>query len=341
VRVTVDPRPGAIVAPAFVVHFSSGKSFIEPGTRAVLQQAADYARAHPGEKLLIAGHADAGGSEDYNQLLSEQRALAVFAYLTYGCDPEAALAAWKSIRAVRTGDSSSSWARREYQLILQDLGYYHGRINGARELTNRVVTDFQLDQGLAVDGSVGDITWAALIKAYLDQSPLAVPEKVFLHRAWLGLGGRRPVKNTRDAWRPNRRVELLFVRPGAPLRNLANWVVVPAEIGSITVRGSIKLDNGESLADLRYVLIAPDGEYMDGETPSGPNRGRPIPSRTAADGTFAYPDKTKGLGFYTLEVIGPYVARLAGEPASAAKGPHVMKRLESSSDFFDVTVSRR
>jgi hypothetical protein len=106
------------------------------------------------------------------------------------------------------------------------------------------------------------------------------------------------------------------------------------------VRGSIKFDNGTPLANLGYALIAPDGECMDGEVPSGPDRGRPTPSRTDADGSFKYPEKPKGIGVYTLEVIGPYVARLAGEPLSAAKGALVTKRLESSSDVFDVTVSR-
>ena len=84
-----------------------------------------------------------------------------------------------------------------------------------------------------------------------------------------------------------------------------------------------------------------DGEYMDGEKPSGPDRGQPIPGRTAADGTFAYTDKPKGIGNYTLELAGQYVARPAGEPPSAAKGTRVTKRLESSSDLFDVMVSRR
>jgi outer membrane protein OmpA-like peptidoglycan-associated protein len=337
-RVTVNPLP-AVIAKTFVVHFASGKSFIDPSMRPVLQEAADYALAHPNQKLLIAGHSD-GGPAEGNQLLSEQRAEAVFGYLTYRQTPGAVMAAWNSMRTARGDAKSNSWGQREYELILQDLGYFRGQINGNRHLTSAVVSDFQLDHEIQADGLVGNTTWPALIQAYLERSLVDVPAGRFLEQAWLGFGHQLPAKNTASAWRPNRRVELLFVRPGTSPSSRAKWIAVPVEMGSITVAGSIKLDNGTPVRNLGFSLIAPDGECMDGEIPSGPDRGKPMTNITDASGRFAYPDKPKGIGFYTLEVIGPYEARLAGEPPPAAKGAIVTKRLTNSSDALDVTVSR-
>ncbi|HEX5718435.1 MAG TPA: hypothetical protein VF179_19895, partial [Thermoanaerobaculia bacterium] len=193
---------------------------------------------------------------------------------------------------------------------------------------------------------------------------------------WLGCGEQDPVLNTQDAWRPNRRVELLFVRattlpcqvpqpdtfnlpapgavaggwclgPGNPNARCCflsrgtpapgQWQVQPAEPGTIIVRGSMRFEDGTPVANTPYVLIAPDGENMDGEGTTAPNRGRPIPGRTALDGAFSYPAKPKGIGVYTLEVQGPFVVRRAGEPPEAAKGNVVCKRLDGSSDF-DVIV---
>ena len=90
--------------------------------------------------------------------------------------------------------------------------------------------------------------------------------------------------------------------------------------------------------NLKYVLIAPDGEFMDGEAAKGNDRGRPIPGHTDANGNFAYSDKPKGIGVYALEIPGPFVARLVEDPAGGAKGNIVCKRLDGSS-AFDVIVA--
>jgi outer membrane protein OmpA-like peptidoglycan-associated protein len=339
-RVTVTLLPGATIAHAFGVHFSPGKSFVEPAMFPVLRQAAAYALAHPSEKILIAGHADAGGDLADHQRISEQRAQAVFACLTHGNAREAALVGWHSLRQSAAAEPRGVWGRREYQLILQDLGYFQGQIDGEPHLTDTVVRDFQLDHWLKVDGIVADATWAALIDAYLVQNGLAIETRRFAPDGVLGLGISRLAANTREAWRPNRRVEVLFLKSGAQLVNPAAWVILPAEPGEIGVAGSIRLDDGTPCGGLRYVLTAPDGEYMDGEQPGGSRGDSPISGRTDATGRFAYHEKPKGIGIYTLEVLGPFVARLADEPRSAAKGTHVTARLDGSRNF-DIVVSRR
>ena len=379
-------RPSNI-AMTFVIHFWFDKAFIEPCLRQVLKQVADYAQSHPDEKLVIVGHTDLVGPDTYNQSLSERRARSVYAGLTHGGDRAAALAEWNALRQRAFGESPTvkdSWGTREYQYMLQDLDYYPGNIDGNHgPLTDAGVSAFQQDNGLPKNGIVNDATWAALIDAYLGQDALAISVNQFLPNCegeilrWLGCGEQDPIRNTQDAWRPNRRTELLFVKaaqlpcqvpvpvtfnlptPGIVNNNWClgtgnpnqrccfttrdteqpdKWLIQTAEPGTVTVRGSIKFEDDTPLANVKYVLIAPDGENMDGERSSGASRGKPIPGRTSADGSFAYPNKPKGIGVYILEIEGPFVARLASDPPGAGKGNVVCNRLNGSSDF-DVIVS--
>jgi outer membrane protein OmpA-like peptidoglycan-associated protein len=394
--VSITLNPGSKVAKTFIVHFRFDNAFVEPCMRMVLKQVETYAQAHSNEKLIIVGHTDLVGDSKYNQSLSERRARSVFAYLTFGVDAtlqnvtlqNAALADWNALRAQRPAGEDPSikdnWGVREYQHILQDLGYYQGNIDGiAGPQTDAAVRAFQQDRGLAVDGVVGDTTWAALIHGYLSQDPLSVKQSHFLPNCspeilrWLGGGEQDPVKNTPDSWRPNRRTELIFVqadqlpckvpqpvtfdRP-APGSVGSKWclgngnanqlccfiarktpedgkfLLQPAEPGTITVHGSIKSEDGTPLSNAKYVLIAPDGEYMDGERPQGPDRGQPIPGRTDSNGTFSYPANPKGIGIYTLEIEGPFVARLVNDAPGSGKGNIICKRLDGSSNF-DVIVA--
>ena len=373
-RVQIILRRGSVIARAFVVHFWFDKAFVEPCMRHVLKQVVAYAQGHADEKLVIVGHTDLVGSADYNQALSERRARSVYAALTVGRDP-AAIDEWNTLRQNRAGALAliqDNWGVREYQYMLQDLAYYAGNIDEQHgPATDAAVREFQQDHGLTVTGIVGDATWKALLTDYLKQDNLALPESHFLPNCpgeilkWLGCGEQDPVKNTQDAWRPNRRVELLFVnanalpcqvpqpvtfdkpQPGVvgtrwclgggdPNKRCCflartpqpdRWLVQPAESGSFTVQGAIRFEDGTPLANNRYVLISPDGEDMNGEQPSGPGSGRPIPGRTAADGTFSYPGNQKGPGTYNLAVLGPFVARAYDQPPGSDKGNEVCFRL--------------
>jgi outer membrane protein OmpA-like peptidoglycan-associated protein len=111
------------------------------------------------------------------------------------------------------------------------------------------------------------------------------------------------------------------------------WCIVPAEPDETTVSGSMRFEDGSPVAAVEYVLIAPDGEYMDGEHSAGPKRGEGITGRTGHDGKFGYPGRNKGVGVFTLEVHGRFVARLATEPPAAAKGNVVCARLENDLPF--------
>jgi outer membrane protein OmpA-like peptidoglycan-associated protein len=323
-RITITPTPGATVPRAFVLHFDAGRSFLEPSLFGVLQQAAQYAKAHPNDKLLVAGHADAGGDKQYGQLLSEQRARAVYAALTLGGSPEQLLNEWNDIRKSASA-KGTTWDARECGFILQDLGYYRGPINGDPQSILPIVRDFQLDHELEIDFLEHDETWRALLGAYLEGKAFVVAPKRFLSPPYLALGAQHLVRNTANASRPNRRVEILFFPSGTQPSEPATWIVVPAEPRSITVRGSISLEDGAPLAGMPYELITPEGEVLHG--------------RTSADGIFGYPQAIAS-GVYTLNLTAPYVARLAGDPPSAAKGPSVSKYLDASSEFDVLAMPR-
>jgi hypothetical protein len=364
----------------------------------VLQQVAQHAGAHTNQKLLIVGHTDKTGSDQYNQSLSERRARSVFAYLSFNGNQATSEAEWNELRQRGTGNRrlKDNWGTRQYQYMLQDLGFYSGNVDGDHgPMTDEAVRSFRADQGLPAGTTVDDLVWAALIHEYMALRSLAVPDTQFLANAkdacsagiikWLGCGEESPLPlpqpPTEDPHRQYRRVELLFVptdrlscdvkqpetfdlpAPGAvnnswclasptasrrccfATRDCATatagqWCITPAEPGSFIVRGSLKFEDGTPAVNVNYVLIAPDGEFMDGEALSGVDRGDGIRGRTRADGTFEYTSKPKGPGIFTIEVKAPFVARLAPDPPSTAKGNVICQRLTGTGSF-DVILSQR
>jgi len=64
------------------VLFDTGGATLKPGADLSLDRLAKYMKDHPGTKLLIEGHTDSRGSDEYNEALSERRAQAVADALT-------------------------------------------------------------------------------------------------------------------------------------------------------------------------------------------------------------------------------------------------------------------
>lgn len=381
-HVTITLKPSPAIAKAFIIHFWFDKAFVEPCLRDVAAQVSTYAAAHPDEKLVIVGHTDLTGGDPYNQSLSERRARSVYAMLSFHRDGPGAVKEWKELRLAHTALPMihDAWATREYQFMLQDLDFYNGNVDEIHgPVTDAGVRAFQTGHGLPSTGVVDGATWSALIEAYLGTSPASVPEKQFLKNAndggcdggivkWLGCGVQHPVRNTHEAWRPNRRTELLFIAAEKPPCEVkepvtfhlpppdgagstwclgggadnarccfmsandgadGKWQVTPAEPGAVTARGSVKRADGTPLKNTKFILTAPDGEYMTGED-SG--TGLPVPGRTDAKGTFAF-TKVKGVGIYILTVLGAFVVRLASDPAGSEKGNSVCMHLDGSAPF--------
>jgi outer membrane protein OmpA-like peptidoglycan-associated protein len=332
-RITLNLNETPAIVRKFVVHFDCDKAFIQPAMRPVLEQVSEYARSHSGEKLTIVGHTDLGGDPAGNQLLSERRARSVYHYLVQA-KGKSAQEDWESLR------QSDRWGVRQQEAMLLDLGYLTRETEGDPGSLRVAIRAFQRDHGLEMSGQSRKETWAALIEAYMCRASIAVRDTQILNvddpaqpggRKWEGRGSDEPVRNKPDAWRPNRRTELIFVK--ARDLQAGEWFLQPAETGTFVVRGSVHLASGAPLRNAKYVLTAPDGEYMDGERSRGPRYGEPIPGKTASDGTFAYPDNAKGPGIYSIELLGPFHARVAGQRPESVCGRSVWKRLDGATEF--------
>lgn len=66
------------------VYFDFDRADIRPDARPVLDEAIQVLRARPDAKLVVEGHTDSVGGEEYNQALSLRRAEAVKNYLVAG-----------------------------------------------------------------------------------------------------------------------------------------------------------------------------------------------------------------------------------------------------------------
>jgi outer membrane protein OmpA-like peptidoglycan-associated protein len=77
---TRDSARGLIVNMSDVL-FDFGKYTLKPGAREKLAKISGIVLAHPGLNLQVEGHTDSVGSDEYNQVLSQQRASAVRDFL--------------------------------------------------------------------------------------------------------------------------------------------------------------------------------------------------------------------------------------------------------------------
>ena len=77
---TRDTPRGLVITMADVL-FDTGKYNVRPGTREQLAKISGILLSHPGLNLEVEGHTDSVGSEDFNQVLSQQRAATVREYL--------------------------------------------------------------------------------------------------------------------------------------------------------------------------------------------------------------------------------------------------------------------
>jgi peptidoglycan-associated lipoprotein len=63
------------------IHFNFDKSNIRPGDAKILDASAAYLKANPDELVLIEGHCDERGTNEYNLALGERRAKSAVNYL--------------------------------------------------------------------------------------------------------------------------------------------------------------------------------------------------------------------------------------------------------------------
>jgi len=63
------------------IHFDFDKYDIRPGDARILDESAGWMKANPNYLILIEGHADERGTDEYNLALGERRAKATMNYL--------------------------------------------------------------------------------------------------------------------------------------------------------------------------------------------------------------------------------------------------------------------
>jgi peptidoglycan-associated lipoprotein len=105
------------------IHFDFDKSTIRPGDAKVLDASADWLREHPGYILLIEGHCDERGTNEYNLALGERRAKAAMSYLaSRGVRAErVSTISYGEERPACTDANESCWTRnRRAQFLVKE-----------------------------------------------------------------------------------------------------------------------------------------------------------------------------------------------------------------------------
>jgi hypothetical protein len=150
------------------LRFEFGSSFIKPEAAVEFAQLAELVKGHPDAPLSIFGHADPVGLDENNKTLSGRRAASVYGILTRRTE------IWEDIYSqggkYTAPHEKDKWGTKVIQIILDDLGYSPGPINGEMgDETREAVKGFQADQSLKVDGKPGKETREKLFFAYMDK----------------------------------------------------------------------------------------------------------------------------------------------------------------------------
>ncbi|MCZ7591238.1 MAG: peptidoglycan-associated lipoprotein Pal [Kiritimatiellae bacterium] len=104
-----------------MVYFEFDSTQVNPGERSKVEAVAQYLQSNPRVGVIVEGHADERGSNEYNLGLGERRALAVRAYLV-NLGVDAVRIQTKSLgeeRPLALGHDEGSWAQnRRAEFVL-------------------------------------------------------------------------------------------------------------------------------------------------------------------------------------------------------------------------------
>lgn len=105
-----------------MIHFDFDRYEIRPEDRPVLDGIAAWLLDNPGVSLVIEGHCDERGTEEYNMALGERRALAARRYLAASGVPGGRMTtiSYGKERPLDLGSTEEAWARNrrcEFRLI--------------------------------------------------------------------------------------------------------------------------------------------------------------------------------------------------------------------------------
>jgi len=106
----IEPVP---VAELQTVYFDYDKYNLRSDALATLQANLDWLRANPGKQVLIEGHCDERGSEEYNLSLGDKRAKEVMGYLLKAniAKNQVFTISYGEERSVDPGHDESAWSK--------------------------------------------------------------------------------------------------------------------------------------------------------------------------------------------------------------------------------------
>ena len=206
-----EPPPKQFMGCAKVngVCFEFDKSFVRPAIVDDLKKLQEEVAKHPDARIMIFGHTDKVGSDEYNKKLSERRARSVYAFITDDADT------WEELY------KEEDWGIRAVQAILKDFGgnYDPGPVDGVKgPKTETAIKNYQGDNGLTVDGIAGPKTRKKLFTEYMtSKHDIKLTPDQFMDPKHMGCGEFNPMEETEAAHEPNRRVTFyLFHRDRLP-----------------------------------------------------------------------------------------------------------------------------
>ena len=102
------------------IYFDFDKSNIRPGDARILDASAAYLKANPDQLVLIEGHCDERGTNEYNLALGERRAKAAMTYLVgQGIDASrVTLISYGKERPICTEKTEACHARNRHDRFL-------------------------------------------------------------------------------------------------------------------------------------------------------------------------------------------------------------------------------
>jgi peptidoglycan-associated lipoprotein len=109
----IRTEPAGMVDQLQMVFFEFDSAHLTPDARRILDQNAEFLRAQPGVRVLIEGHCDERGTQEYNLHLGERRAEAARQYLISKNVPADQLhtISWGEERPLVAGSGEQAWSR--------------------------------------------------------------------------------------------------------------------------------------------------------------------------------------------------------------------------------------
>ena len=193
------------------ITFEFDKSFLRPSVVDHMAPVDDALRRHPDAKLIVWGHTDRVGNDQYNKDLSDRRAKSTYAFITDQPD------VWEELY------NEENWGLKTVQTVLQDQGHDPGAIDGVMGPdTQRAMRSFKgLPEGASVQNDAA--FRSELFLAYMTgKHDVHVADDQFAPPKFMGCGEFNPFVEPNEAElanrapgnEPNRRVVLyLFKRP--------------------------------------------------------------------------------------------------------------------------------